>query len=81
MSQKFKDDMKSKFPIWSAVLAGMASPVSLYAEPQNYDAYAKRGPVVHGFAVAGAYLTNSMARLDNAGRSATASSTGRTRRT
>ena len=73
MSQEFRDAMKSKFPLWSAVLAGMASPASLYAEPQNYDAYAKPNHVVHGFALAGAYLTNSVARLNDVGKRGTVS--------
>ena len=77
MFHVFKDPMTSKFPLWSAVLAGMASPASLYAEPPDYQAYAKRSTAVHGFASAGAYLTNSMARLDHVGKSAAAAKPAR----
>ncbi len=65
--------MKARFPILSAVLAGMASPASLYADPADYQAYAKSRPVSQGFAAAGAYLTGSMVKFAGAGKSAASS--------
>jgi hypothetical protein len=68
MSQQPEGAMTSKFPVWSAVLAGMASPASLYTAPQNYQAYARLGQVAHGFTVAGSFLANSMAAMANDGQ-------------
>jgi hypothetical protein len=77
MSHDSKDDMKLQFPIWSAMLAGIASPASLYAEPQNYKAYAQPWQVSQGFAAAGAYMIKSMARLENVGHSTGSAHTDR----
>jgi hypothetical protein len=68
-----EDAMRARFPIVSAVLAGMASPASLYAEPQDYKAYAKPRPISEGFVTAGAYLKSSVVKFTGASKQAATS--------
>ncbi len=61
--------MKGRFPLWSAVLDGMGSPASLYADPPDYHAYGRQTlPASYGFAVAGAFLSDAMAGMNHAGQ-------------
>jgi hypothetical protein len=72
--------MKARFPIWSAVLAGMASPASLYGERQDYRAYAAPRPVSQSFAAAGLYMSTSMATVTDVGTNTNAARSRKTAR-
>lgn len=52
---------------WTAVWAGMAAPVALYAPQQPYMAYATRQNVGQSFALVGLYVRQAMgeAQIDD----------------
>ena len=51
------DAMTLSPTVWTAFLAGLASPVGLYAPPGNYLAYVGDYSVANSFGVAGLFLS------------------------